>query len=110
MLQRMTRILGNLTVNVKRMDENLMVTRGLIFSQKMLLFLVDRGLTREDAYKAVQDAAMRTWHGERDFLTELLEEKSVAENFKREELEKAFDVEPYLKHVKAIFARCGIEL
>lgn len=110
MLQRLARILENLTVNEERMKENLFVTRGLIFSQKMLLHLVDQGLSREDSYAAVQAAAMRTWHGGEDFAGELLKEAPVAERMTRADLEAAFDVEPYLKEVEAIFARCGVEL
>lgn len=108
MLSKLAGILEGLTVNAARMHRNLFATRGLIFSQKMLLFLVDKGLSREDAYKAVQAAAMRTWHGERDFVDELLDEEAVAKVFDRAALEAAFDVEPYLAHVPAIFARCGL--
>ncbi|MDK2971142.1 MAG: adenylosuccinate lyase [Candidatus Sumerlaeota bacterium] len=110
MLHKIAGILERLTVNEERMRANLNVTRGLIFSQKMLLYLVDQGLTREDAYAAVQGAAMRTWHGGEDFAGELLKEAAVAERLTREDLEKAFDVQPYLGQVKAIFRRCGIEL
>lgn len=110
MLVKLANILENLTVNAERMRQNLFATRGLIFSQKMLLHLVERGLTREEAYAAVQSAAMRTWHGERDFADELLEEKLIAHRFTRQDLEAAFDVEPYLKEVTGIFRRCGIEL
>lgn len=110
MLRRLTRILENLTVNEERMRENLNVTRGLIYSQKMLLHLVDLGLTREDAYAAVQTAAMRTWHGGKDFIDELLGEEIVASKVTRGDLEKAFGWMPYLKEVKKIFARCGIEV
>lgn len=108
MLRKLEGILGGLTVNAERMKKNMFATRGLIFSQKMLLHLVDKGLSREDAYKAVQNAAMRTWHGERDFVDELLDEEAVARIFSRADLEQAFDVAPYLAHVAAIFARCGM--
>lgn len=108
MLRKLEGILGGLTVNAERMKKNMFATRGLIFSQKMLLHLVDKGLSREDAYKAVQSAAMRTWHGERDFVDELLDEEAVAQIFSRADLEQAFDVAPYLAHVGAIFARCGM--
>jgi adenylosuccinate lyase len=108
MLSKLNNILGGLTVNADRMRQNLNVTRGLIYSQKMLLRLVDEGLTREDAYAAVQAAAMRTWHGERLFVDELLEEQAVAGKFDRERLLGWFDPESYLGEVDAIFARCGL--
>ncbi len=110
MLTKMTRILDGLTVNEKRMKENLNVTRGLIFSQKMLLYLVDQGLTREDSYAAVQGAAMRTWNGERLFIDELLDDEAISSRLTREDLEKAFDVQPYLTQVREIFKRCHIAL
>ncbi len=110
MLQKLTRILENLTVNTDKMERNLMVTRGLLFSQKMLLYLVDQGLTREDSYTAVQAAAMRTWHGENTFAEELMQEQAVASRLTKEQLEATFDVQPYLRHVTALFRRCGIEL
>ncbi|MDX1971140.1 MAG: adenylosuccinate lyase [Candidatus Sumerlaeia bacterium] len=110
MLQKMTKIIENLTVNTERMAKNLMVTKGLIFSQKMLLYLVDQGLTREDAYAAVQGAAMRCWHGERTFAEELMEEPAINSRFTLPQLEATFDVQPYLRHVKALFNRCGLVL
>ncbi|MBX3728670.1 MAG: adenylosuccinate lyase [Candidatus Sumerlaeia bacterium] len=110
MLHRLAGILEGLTVNAARMTENLMVTRGLIFSQRMLLHLVESGLTREEAYTAVQAAAMRTWHGGKDFVGELLDEPAVAERFDRAALEHAFNVQPYLAHVHRIFKRCGLDL
>lgn len=110
LLGKLQWMLEGLTVNEKRMRENLGVTRGLVFSQKMLLSLVDDGLTREDAYAAVQGAAMRSWHGGDDFAGELIKEQAVAKKLSREDLDKALDFEPYLKHVPAIFKRCGIPL
>lgn len=109
-LQKLAGILEGLTVNAGRMRENIGVLRGLVFSQKMLLFLVDRGLTREDAYAAVQGAAMRCWDGGAPFLDELLAEDAVSAAFSREQLEEAFNVESYLEHVPAIFSRCGIKI
>jgi adenylosuccinate lyase len=110
MLSKLNKILGGLTVNVERMRANLDVTRGLIYSQKILLRLVDEGLTREDAYAAVQAAAMRTWHGQNHFVDELLVEKAVTGRFDREKLLGWFDPQSYLGEVDAIFARCGLPL
>jgi adenylosuccinate lyase len=110
MLSKLNKILGGLTVNGERMRANLDVTRGLIYSQKILLRLVDEGLTREDAYAAVQAAAMRTWHGQNHFVDELLVEKAVTGRFDREKLLGWFDPQSYLGEVDAIFARCGLPL
>ncbi len=108
MLTKVNTIVSGLSVNAERMRKNLDVTRGLIYSQKVMLRLVDEGLTREDAYAAVQAAAMRTWHGERHFVDELLDEKAIDGRFDRERLLGWFDPESYLGEVDAIFARCGI--
>ena len=109
-LVKLARILEGLTVNVDKMRENIGLTRGLVFSQKVLLELVNGGLTREQAYAAVQAAAMRTWHGGDDFAGELLQETEVAKKFDRAALEALFDVEPFFNEVEAIYARCGVEL
>ncbi len=110
LLGKMLWLIEGLTVNRKRMEQNLWTTRGLIFSQRVLLDLVEQGLTREEAYSAVQAAAMRTWHGERPFADELLDEPAVANLVSRGELLRIMDPARYLDHVDAIFARCGIKL
>jgi adenylosuccinate lyase len=110
LLGKMYWMLDGLTVNTAQMEKNIWATRGLVFSQKMMLALVDGGLTREDAYAAVQGAAMRSWHGGEDFAGELLKEAPVSARFDRERLVAAMDPNSYLDHVVAIFARCGIKV
>lgn len=109
-LSRLARILDGLVVNTERMRDNIGLTRGLVFSQKVLLELVASGLTREQAYAAVQAAAMRTWHGGADFAGELLAERAVAAKFDRAGLEAFFDVEAFFGEVHAIYKRCGVDL
>lgn len=110
LLDRMEWMFSGLTVNAARMKDNIWATRGLVFSQKMMLELVKGGLTREDAYAAVQAAAMRSWHGGDDFAGELLKEKPVAQKFTRDTLLPLMNPDSYLDHVPAIFARCGIKV
>ncbi|MCB2155126.1 adenylosuccinate lyase [bacterium] len=110
MLNKLIGVLSGLRVNKQRMKDNIGLTRGLVFSQRVLLRLVEEGLSREDSYAAVQAAAMRTWNGGDAFLDELLKEDVVAAKIGRETLENAFDVSPYLAHVTAIYKRCGISL
>jgi adenylosuccinate lyase len=110
LLGKLEWMLEGLKVNEKRMAENIWVTRGLVFSQKVMLALVEGGLTREDAYAAVQGAAMRTWHGGEDFAAELMKESAVAKHFSRESLLASMDPTSYLAHVPAIYARCGIRV
>jgi adenylosuccinate lyase len=105
MLKRMTGILKDLFVYPENMLANLEKTKGLIYSQKVLLTLTQNGLSREDAYSVVQKAAMRTWKGEGHFLDLLLEEEKVTQKLSREELRKTFDPAPYLKHIDDIFRR-----
>ena len=110
MLEKLTGVLSGLKVNKARMEQNIGMTRGLVFSQRVLLQLIEEGLTREDAYAAVQAAAMRTWNGGDDFADELLREDAVSKKLDRSTLLRSFDVLPYLAHVPAIYERCGIVL
>jgi adenylosuccinate lyase len=105
MLHRMGGILAGLHVYPEAMEANLNKTRGLLYSQKVLLALTRAGLSREDAYERVQGCAMRTWKGEGDFLDLLAAEPGVASRISREELAKAFDPRPFLAHVDEIFER-----
>ncbi|MEQ8821609.1 MAG: adenylosuccinate lyase [Sumerlaeia bacterium] len=107
-LRKLSFVLEGLLVNKARMAANLNVTRGLIFSQKVLLRLVESGVSREDAYAAVQAAAMRTWHDGDPFLDELLKEEAVSGRFSRTQLSDWFTIDEYLIEIPAIFARCGL--
>ena len=110
LLGKLLWMVEGMKVNTERMEQNLWVTRGLVFSQKVLLELVNGGLSREDAYAAVQTAAMRSWHGGEDFATELMTEKPVQRQFTKESLLAMMDPQSYLTHVPAIFERCGLPL
>jgi len=105
MLKRMSGILKDLHVYPENMAANLEKTRGLIYSQKVLLSLTKAGLSREDAYLVVQKAAMRTWKGEGHFLDLLMEEEKVRGKFTREKLSESFDPRPYLAHVDSIYRK-----
>ena len=105
MLHRMQGILDNLLVYPEAMEANLKKTRGLIYSQQVLLALTRAGLSREDAYAVVQEAAMRCWKGEEEFLDLLAAEPKVAGLMDRASLEKAFDPKSFLVHLEEIFDR-----
>lgn len=96
-------------VNADQMAQNIMKTNGLVFSQKILLALVNEGMTREDAYTAVQDAAMRSWNNGEFFSVELMKEEPVAKKYTREQLVAVTDPSSYLEHVEEIFLRCGVK-
>jgi adenylosuccinate lyase len=105
MLHRMTEVIRNMKVYKDRMRENLESSRGLIFSEGILLLLVDRGLTREDAYALVQRNAMAAWEQRRSFKEVLLGDPGVLEHLTAEELDAAFDLGHALRWVDAIFDR-----
>lgn len=105
MLGRLHYLLDGLQVYPENMDKNIWLTRGLVFSQKVLLKLIDKGLSREDAYKIVQDNAMETWKGSEDFKDLLLKDDSVKKSLSPEEIEECFDVKADLKNIDSIFQR-----
>jgi len=105
MLHRMTGILEGLQVYPEAMAQNLQKTRGLIYSQRVLLALTRVGVSREEAYAAVQGAAMRCWAGEGTFLDLVSAEPAVAARLSKETLAAEFDPRHFLTHVDAIFGR-----
>jgi len=104
MLNRLHYLLDGLQVYPENMEKNIWLTRGLVFSQKVLLKLVDKGFSREDAYKIVQNNAMETWK-EADFKELLAKDESIKDNLTHEEIEECFDVTADLKNVDSIFKR-----
>jgi len=90
------------------MMANLIKTKGLIFSQRVLLKLMEAGLKRDEAYDLVQRAAMRTWQGGLDFKANLLKEPKVARCLKEEQIDKLFDLNYYLRQINKIFKRVGL--
>lgn len=104
MLNRLHYLLDGLQVYPENMEKNIWLTRGLVFSQKVLLKLVDKGFSREDAYKIVQNKAMETWKGA-DFKELLANDESIKDSLTHEEIEECFDVTADLKNVDSIFKR-----
>ncbi len=105
MLQKLTPLIENLQVYPDRMLENLHSTGGLVFSQKVLLALVDKGLSREDAYRLVQRNAMLTWEEKRPLRDNLIDDSEVLEHLSEAEIDACLDVVPYLGNVDKIFKR-----
>ncbi|MCX8010875.1 MAG: lyase family protein, partial [Ignavibacteria bacterium] len=108
MIDKMCYVLKDLKVNQENILKNINLTKGLLFSQKVLLALVEKGMTREDAYKIVQDSAMEVWNSNKRLLEVLRENKSVMKLLKEDDFEKIFSVQHVLKHVDYIFKRVGI--
>ncbi len=108
MLQRISRIIDGLVVYPENMLENLRRTRGLIFSQPVLLALTGKGMSREIAYKVVQENAMRCWRSGEDFKQALLADPRVQPALTAGEIERCFDEEVGLKNIEVIYQRVGI--
>jgi adenylosuccinate lyase len=92
----------------ENMQRNLELTQGLVFSQRVLLALIDKGLSRQGAYKLVQDNAMRAWRERTPFLDLLCEDENVMRHLSRDELASLFDYGFYLRHVEESFERVGL--
>jgi adenylosuccinate lyase len=105
LLADMTDIVQNWTVHPDRMKANIGATRGLIFSQSVLLALTRKGLSRESAYQIVQRNSLKAWNENLDFKALVLAEPEVAAVLTPEELDQCFSLEPYLGKIDYIFER-----
>lgn len=106
MLDLMINLLKNLIIYPDNMIKNLNLTRGLVYSQTVLLKLVDKGLSREDAYRIVQSAAMDVWSDNKKFLKdELMKSKEILKYISEKELEEIFSTDKILKNIDYIFQR-----
>ncbi|PIP19948.1 MAG: adenylosuccinate lyase [Candidatus Omnitrophica bacterium CG08_land_8_20_14_0_20_41_16] len=108
MLNKFIQVINDLTVYPEHMMANLIKTRGLIFSQRVLLNLMDRGMSRLKAYDLVQHCAMRTWKEEIDFKNSLMLDSEVSKYLNEKEIDKIFDLNYYLRKVNMIFSRVGL--
>ncbi|MBT0957140.1 adenylosuccinate lyase [Alphaproteobacteria bacterium KMM 3653] len=104
-LARLTGVVENLVIYPDNMIANMNKFRGLIHSQRVLLALTQKGVSREDSYALVQRNAMRVWEEGADFLTELKADPDVAKAMTEAEIEENFDLGYHTKHVDTIFAR-----
>jgi adenylosuccinate lyase len=106
MLARLEGLLKNLVVYPENMKRNFNLLRGLIFSQQVMLFLTEKGMTREEAYKIVQELAMKVWQDkDLNFKDLLLKDERISKFLSKEEIEKIFDISYYLRYVDKIFER-----
>jgi adenylosuccinate lyase len=102
MLDRFTWLMEGLVVREERMRRNLEASHFLFFSQRVLLALVESGLSRDDAYQLVQRNAMRAWDEELDFRELVRHEEEIAS---RVDLDAVFDLSSYTRHVDTVFTR-----
>ena len=104
-LARLTGVIEKLVVYPDNMIANMNKFRGLVHSQRVLLALTQKGVSREDSYRYVQRNAMKVWEEGKDFMTELKEDADVTAVLSAEEIEEKFDLGYHTKHVDTIFAR-----
>ncbi len=105
LINRFKGIIENLVVYPEKMKKNLNLTNGLIFSQRVLLALTEKGLTREEAYRLVQRNAMKVWKENKDFFTQLSSDEEVTKYLSISELKELFDLKYHLKYMDYIFKK-----
>jgi adenylosuccinate lyase len=108
MLDLFAYIMRGLQVYPERMKENMEASYGLVFSQRVMLALIDKGMSRQDAYKVVQANAMKAWDARQPYLGFLLDDERVTSQLSRDELASLFDYGWYLRHVDDSFRRIGL--
>ncbi|RGC48049.1 adenylosuccinate lyase [Enterococcus gallinarum] len=108
MLNRFGTIVKNLTVFPENMKRNMNATFGLIYSQRVMLKLIDHGMTREQAYDLVQPKTAQAWDEQRDFRPLLEADQTIMSTLSEKDLDDAFDYHHHLKQVDTIFARVGL--
>lgn len=107
-LNRFTNIVDRLTVYEDNMRNNIDKTYGLIFSQRVLLALINKGMVREEAYDKVQPKAMESWETKTSFRELIEQDSSITDVLSSEELDDCFDPKHHLNQVDTIFARAGL--
>ena len=108
MLDKTCSLIENLVVFPENMRKNLELTKGLVFSQALLLHLVQSGLTRENAYSLVQQEAMKSRETSSNFLDNVLANKEITSALAESKIRDIFSYERYLRNVDFIYRRCGI--
>jgi adenylosuccinate lyase len=105
LLNRLNGVVKNLVVHKDNMLSNMNKFKGLVFSQAVMLKLTQKGVKREDAYKVVQNNAMKTWDKKEDFYTNLSKDKLIKKHLTTKELDQLFDLNYHTKNVNYIFSR-----
>jgi adenylosuccinate lyase len=107
-LSLFTSVMQGLQVYPQQMKRNIALTRGLVFSQRVMLALIDKGLSRQKAYELVQRSAMKAWKGNKSFLSMLKADPELTAILSDKELEQNFDEQYYLRYIDDIFKRLGL--
>lgn len=109
MLNRLTRLVDNLTVFEDNVKRNIDLTHGVIFAQRVMSYVIEhKNISREKAYDLIQPIAMTAWNNQTDFKVLLLNNQDIQEYLSHEEIESCFSLEFYLKEVDSIYKRVGL--
>jgi len=108
MLQRFSGVVENLVVFRENMESNIWKTQGLVFSQRLLHKLIDKGIPRELAYDTVQPLAMKAWEGQTLFKPLVEADETISKHLSRQEIDQAFDLDHHTRNVETIFRRVGL--
>jgi adenylosuccinate lyase len=105
----MTDLMNNLLIYPDNMKKNLDLTNGLIFSQEVLLLLIKKGITREEAYELVQKNAMKVWREKIDFNDLLKTDKDIMKYLSEVEIDSLFDISKIMKNINKVYERLGLK-
>ncbi len=108
MTEQLIKVLKGLKVNTETMTQNVEKTLGLIFSQRVLLALIEKGMVRDEAYAMTQSKAMQAWDEKKDLKSLVLADAQIMSHLSNEEVESLFDYQYHVKNVDYIFKRAGI--
>ncbi|MBM3251314.1 MAG: adenylosuccinate lyase [Candidatus Omnitrophica bacterium] len=108
MLNKFAALMDNLTVHTKNMILNLSKTRGLIYSQRLLLELMNKGLTRTAAYDAVQKCAMLSWQTGSEFKEIILRDRRIRRYLSADQIDNCFNIKYFTKNIDKVFKRLGL--
>ena len=105
LLAEISDLLGNWNVNQERMKKNIGLTKGLIFSQRVMLALTKKDVSRETAYQLVQQNSLKAWNKNLDFRDLVLKDPAISKKLSEAEIKECFTLDPYLEKIDYIFDR-----
>ncbi|MFH1715455.1 MAG: adenylosuccinate lyase [Elusimicrobiota bacterium] len=107
-LQKLKKVVSGLVVYEENMHSNLFKTQGLFFSQRLMLALVDKGVSREDAYLMVQRNSMKSWDEKKPLKDFALADKEIMSKINKDEINNIFNIDYFLRNIDVIFKRLGL--
>ncbi len=108
MLTKSIWLIKNLHIDKERMMENVNKTLGLVFSQRLLLTLIDKGMMRDDAYPIVQENALNAWDTQTNFIDLVKSDERITSRLSEKEIDHVFDYAYHTKNIDYIFKRAGL--